>query len=144
MGVIGYCFMRSFFVEEEYQDLIHLVIDFIRSEVIISLPKSHLMLTLPSGQQINEHQAPQVFLDIVTNDDYKIVQQVLKVVLECNNGSMKISFLNAIGSSLSTELVRRQGAVSDYQKEAIDRNINFIRSVHRQIAEDVVTLFMKS
>jgi len=144
IGVMVFRFYEGFFANEEYQDLIYLVIDFIWFEVIISLLKFQLMLTLPSGQQINEHQAPQVFLDIVSNADSKIVEQVLELVLKCNNGSIKVSFLNAIASSLSNELVRRQEADSVFQRETIDRNITFIRSVHRQIAEDLVTIFLKS
>jgi len=99
------------------------------------------MLTLPTGQSIQEQDAPLVFKELLRRENPAVLHTVLDAVAKCESGSMKVSFQRAVEIELGAQRSLLLGAHRESQKATLERIIRQLEAIHQRIVQVTSDIF---
>lgn len=99
------------------------------------------MLTLPTGQSIQEQDAPLIFKELLRRENPAVLLTVLNTVAKCESGSMKVSFQRAVEIELGAQRSLLLGAVGESRRAALEHIIRQLEIIHHRIVQVTSVIF---
>lgn len=90
-------------------------------------------------REVNEQNAIEIFDDILSNDDDKVVRKLMQEVSKHGTTLMKMGFLEIVLKHERAERERLMLAESIFQHHSIQRNVDFITTIRTSIERSILS-----